>query len=283
MKSKNFKKILASAIALMTLGTAASVTGTVAWFVASNEVSVQGFNMKAEVENGIVIANETHTADSHWMTSISASHDGTVDSTQQAFVATSTSNCSSWYHANSASANDHTHSGNYTTLVVTAPTEVSGNGVGTTSSLTTSGTKNVYLLNTFYIQASAQTAINGQDIYLTNLSVSGTSSSPELDKALRLAVVYNSNATIFGVVSGYTASYTVNGNSSVSAQDGSGSNKIDVASNVDVPVYTAAGTNALRFDVYLYFEGEDAACKSSNITSTLDTLAISFKFGNENH
>lgn len=287
MKSNRFKKILASAIALMTLSTASAVSGTVAWFVASSEVTVQGFNMQAEVENGIVIANETHTADSHWLTTVDASHNGTAGSpaTQQAFVATSTADCSSWYHATSASADDHTHSGAYTTLSVTKPTEISGNGIGTTTSLTTSGTKNVYLLNSFYIQAAAQSTIDAQDIYLTNLTVSGNTSSQELDKSLRLAVVYNSTTTIFGVVDGFTATYGVNGAAAVTniAKNASVNNKVDIATNVSIPVYTPDGTNALKFDIYLYFEGEDAACKSSNIKATLDTLSISFKFGNEAH
>ena len=279
MKKKS--KVLAAAIAIMALSTAASITGTVAWFTANNQVSVSGMNLKADVENGIVIANETHTSDDHWLTEITASHNGQVESTQQAFVATSTANCSAWYHAQSASVNNHEHSGEYTTLSVTAPTEISGTGIGTTTTL--GGTKNVYLKNSFYIQTAAQTAITGQDIYLTNLAVSGNTSSPELDKALRLAVVYNSTATIFGVVDGFTANYGVNGAAAVTnmAKNASGNNKVDIATNVNIPVYTTAGTNALKFDVYLYFEGEDAACKSANITATLDTLAISFKFGNE--
>jgi hypothetical protein len=52
---------------------------------------------------------------------------------------------------------------------------------------------------------------------------------------------------------------------------------------VTIPAYNASGTGALEFNVYLWFEGEDAANKSANITSTLDSLAISFKFGNKNH
>lgn len=285
MKKLKKGKILAAAIALLGFSTAATITGSVAWFTAANTVDVSGMSIKAEVENGIVIANEAHTADSNWLTTVTASHNGQAGepATQQAFIATSTADCTNWYHANSASVNDHTASGSYLSLAPVAPVEISGTGIGTTTAL--GGTKNVYLKNTFYIQAAAQAAIGGQDIYLSGLSATGNTSSAELDKALRLAVVYGETTTVFGVFSGFTATYGVNGAEAVTdfAKDASGNKKVDVASNISIPVYTTAGTNALKFDTYLYFEGEDAACKSANIAATLDTLAISFKFGNEAH
>ena len=54
-----FEKIKAimMALPLMILSTAAAVTGTVAWFTASNVVNVEGMSIQAEAEEVIVISN----------------------------------------------------------------------------------------------------------------------------------------------------------------------------------------------------------------------------------
>lgn len=42
----------------------------------------------------------------------------------------------------------------------------------------------------------------------------------------------------------------------------------------------ANSTNSpIEVSIYVYYEGEDANCKSSNITASLDTLALEVVFG----
>lgn len=50
-------KILAPALAILCLSTAASVTGTVAWFAANNVVSATGMNIKSVTPASLVIAD----------------------------------------------------------------------------------------------------------------------------------------------------------------------------------------------------------------------------------
>ena len=56
---KRMKKIMAGAIAMMTLSTAATVTGTVAWFAANKTVYANGMSVKAEAPSSLVISDTT--------------------------------------------------------------------------------------------------------------------------------------------------------------------------------------------------------------------------------
>ena len=51
-------KIIVPALGVLLLSTAASVTGTVAWFSMNNFVTATGMQVKAKAENGIVISNQ---------------------------------------------------------------------------------------------------------------------------------------------------------------------------------------------------------------------------------
>ena len=299
IKEKIMKKskILVPALGILVLSTAASITGTVAWFTAANIVNVSGFKMMAQAEDGIVIANETHTAAEHWLTTVTASHNGQISSSQAGFIPTSSANLTTWYHSNSASANDHTASSGYTSYTGDAITE-NGSGTGVYQiEYSTGNYKNIYLLNKFYLQSSSPSAIAGQDIYIKDLHVtSATSNSVALNKALRIGVLQGSTfckifapyAPDYAPVAPATVEYTttttysVAGSTSVTAVTDT-SSPVVLVSNTAIPAYTDAGTNALEFSFFAYFEGEDANCKSANLVASLDELAVSFVLGNVAH
>lgn len=279
MKRKS--KIITAAIALIGFSTAASVAGTVAWFTASNIVNVSGMQIQAEAENGIVIANETHVADSDWKVTVSASHDGAGTT----YIPTSTATLATWFHGLSDQANHGQSNVDYDTFVT--PTVSSGVGSATAPNHFPSTAKNIYLLNDFYVQASAKTAITGQDIFIEKIAISGVSGSAELDKSIRVGLmVSNTFKAIYAPLADATLSYTVGGTggTAVTALDVSAANDSNkVCDNIEIPAYTTAGTNAIKFSVFVYFEGEDVAHKSANITSSLDSLQLEFKLRNANH
>lgn len=272
---KNNKKIiLAAGAAALGLVAATGVTSGLAWFTAANTVTINGLQFQAAAEEGIVVANSDKAA---WTTTASAKHNGAGSE----FIPTSTADFGTWYHALSDSATDGQSNLSYEAFTIT---EAEGVNTGTTATQVASA-KNVYLLNKFYIQSAGAYTIAAQDIYVQDLAVTGSSASTELNKSLRVGVKYGTSATIFAPVTGATASYTVNGEDDVTAITATAAplTSAEVAGSVTIPAYNASGTGALEFNVYLWFEGEDAANKSANITSTLDSLAISFKFGNKNH
>lgn len=272
-------KIIIPALAMLLLSTTASITGTVAWFTANNKVNVGGMNIKAEAENGIVIANETHAADADWLTTITASHSG-ADAT---FVPTSTADLATWYHGLSDEVDDGQHNVDYDTFG--AMTLTDGVASAKSSKHFTSDAKNVYLLNDFYVQASAKTAITNQDIFIEKIAVTGASASEDLDKSLRVGLKVNDTfKDIYAPLSGATLSYGVNGAASgVSAKDVSGENDTNLVFTGDIPAYDTAGATNIKFSVFVYFEGEDANHKSANIEDTLDSLQLSFVLRNANH
>ena len=199
---------------------------------------------------------------------------------------TSTANLTAWYHANSDDANSATASSDYAVVTPTKPNAgTDQTGLGTTTYEQTQ--KNVYLLNRFYVQSASGMQRENQDLYVTDLAVSGSSSSTELNKALRVAFLCGETKVIYAPFAGATLTYTVNGSTSVTASAAKDANndavKTVLASNITISAYDEGGNGAKEIEVYTYFEGEDAAAKSANITASLDTLAISFKFGNENH
>ena len=166
--------------------------------------------------------------------------------------------------------------------------------------------KRVYLVNSFYIQSSSTSAITAQDIYLKDLKAA--TPAQDLSKALRVLVKKNaddSSAKVFAPVTTATTSYTVctavtpddpatenvneyavTGTAATTAILGSATlnntNNV-LLSNVDIPAYASNGANAIRFDVYCFFEGEDVNCKSTNIEETFETINISFVLGNKQH
>ena len=272
---KNNKKIiLAAGAAALGLVAATGVTSGLAWFTAANTVTINGLQFQAAAEEGIVVANSDKAT---WTTTASAKHNGAGSE----FIPTSTADFGTWYHALSDSATDGQSNLSYEAFTIT---EAEGVNTGTTATQVASA-KNVYLLNKFYIQSAGAYTITAQDIYVQDLAVTGGSASTELNKSLRVGVKYGTSSTIFAPITGATATYTVNGEDEVTAITATAAplTSAEVAGSVTIPAYNASGTGALEFNVYLWFEGEDAANKSANITSTLDSLAISFKFGNKNH
>ena len=278
---KKIKSKLLVALAFMLALTGGTIaTSGLAWFTASNTVQVTGLQMTAAAEQGIVISNE---AKADWKTEATVSHTGAG----KAFVPTSTSTTTSWYHAYADDANDGQSGVEYTPItpvdnVTTPALGVADDGV---FGFNENGAwKPVYLLNKLYIKSSSASAIAGQDIYVQNFSF--TTPSQELSKALRVAVVKAGQSTPIIVASSATStlSYQVNATNDVTAllpAATSGVNTIEVDSNVNVPAFST--DTPLEYYVYCYYEGEDAACKSANIVADLESVNISFKFGNKIH
>ena len=260
-------KVIIPALGILLLSTAASVTGTVAWFSMNTNVSATGMNIKAQAENGILISNE---AKALWKDTATASHSGA----NVKIVPTSTADGTTWYHAKSVDADDYHQTGGYTTLTGIAKDE---NGVGVLSGI------NYYLENDFYIKSSGE-AMNNSDFYVNVVSGSGvgTGVNALLAQSLRVLIKCGSDTLIFAPfrANAEEISYNVAGATSATTAQGSATNpKVNVKfpTAVNIPV---VDTNApIGIAVYIYFEGEDEECKSANLSSTLDTLGLELQFG----
>jgi hypothetical protein len=309
MKMKANKKI-AGAAAMLLLSTTMLGTSTFAWFTMNKSVEVTNMQVKARAEGGLLISETSgHTTSDQWDDLATANNlpTGVV------LLPTSSANTLAWYHANSKSANDEAGaaastlsenlSGSYTTLSSLATkvtTAVSGTNSANTIYFTdTNANSDVdanenayYVKYTYYLKASNEEGVTGlaltngaQSLSIKDVTVTGSSDSPDLDKSLRVGVAIGGKFYIFapnytGTGTDVPADYYVYNGSSAT---GTNTKITPLAANgvayTDVSSIPGVTTDSpIQADVYLWYEGEDPNCKSENITATLDTLVVGFKF-----
>lgn len=277
-------KVIIPALGILLLSTAASVTGTVAWFSMNSEVTASGMNLKAKAENGILISNNNSENAADWKEAATALYDGTVGdpAAQAEFIPTSTYDATTWAHANSNTAASHAATSEYVVYSVGGEGIAEANGIGSKAG------QNYYLLNNFYIKSSG--AQFTSDLKVEEVNATGSSASTELNKSLRVLIKSGSNVKVFApfaptqatdltynVAKASGAAATV-AKQSVTAIDSSDPDAVSevLIAGATIPAYAA--TSGITVNVYVYFEGEDVNCKSANITTTLDTLALNIKF-----
>ena len=243
--------------------------------------------MKAKAESGMVASTAaTPSQASDWLAAVTVAHTGA----NKEFLPTSTANGESWYHAVASDINSATaKAGSYETLTL----HDDGTGCyairsGEEGSYTYSSP--YYLYNEIKFQASAGTAITGQDIYVKDLVASAGESptSEDLDKALRVGFKWGTaDFVIYNALNSTTTSINVNGSNTATesrlASATANVNTSVIASSQTLAAYTDAGTYATTLKVYCWFEGEDANCKSTNLTATLDQITITFSIGIKDH
>lgn len=244
----SLKKQLVAAVAMVLVAAVALGSSTYAWFAANNSVTATGMTVTAQAEAGIVISNSTKT--SYGTTA------ATAQATDKKLIPVSTADGSTWYHATSSLFDDADAS--------QASTKYTNAGSDGTD----------YVKNTFYIKSASDTAYAG-NLEITKVeAVSG--GTQELSKALRVGVMVGSNFYIYAPVTGYTATYKVgDGTSGISVSPKASTTATVDTSVISFPANTADG---LQVDVYMWYEGEDAACKSSNIVSSLEANNVTITF-----
>ena len=282
MKQKRFttnRKLMASAsmllVSIMTLSSA-----TYAWFTMNKEVSVTGMEVKAKAYNGLVISGDNKST---WKTDWDVAMTTGVE-----LYPTSTNGAASpsWAVAYSKDFDDanknQTGSGatyaditpSYTTSGTTGDTFTNGvDGIGQTGD----PSRSYVLKKTFWIKSTGESAwtssINVKSVTAEVADTSG-SGTANLNKALRVLVVSGSDAFVYAPVTGYDNAINFKGTTAVTLVPATTSSNL--ASVTSIP-NTDAG--AIRVDMYIYYEGEDQNCKSSNIAAiSVDTLKVSAEF-----
>lgn len=315
MKNNNIKKAanrtkLFSAIGMFTISAAMLASSTFAWFTMNKTVSVTNMQVKARSEGGLLISETSgHATTDQWDDVATANNlpTGVV------LLPTSSADTKAWYHANSKSANDEAGaaaatlsenlSGSYATLssLATKATDaVSGTNAANTIYFTDTDSdsevddnENAYYVKyTYYLKASNEQGVNGlaltsgaQSLSIKEVTVTGSSGSAALDKSLRVGVAINNKFYIFapnysGTGEDVPADYYVyNGSSTTGANTKITALAANGVAYTDITTIPGVTTDSpIQADVYLWYEGEDPNCKSENITATLDTLVVGFKF-----
>lgn len=176
----------------------------------------------------------------------------------------------------------------YSDIATTTDVDTSAFTPGTTDVsmyyiLDSTNKKAIYLVNSFYIQSSADAITLGADgLYINSVTASTTTSNTtNLNKSLRVIVYLNDGTNtfskIFAPISGADATYNVKNATSVTPVASGVKNTS--TGLVNIPAYASDGTGAITASIYVFFEGEDSNCKSANLASVIDTLDIEVVFG----
>lgn len=256
-------KVIIPAMGLLLLSTAASITGTVAWFSVNTTVTANGMSVKAKAQEGIAISNAAN---------------GTYNFT----AASSKSTVAELYPASTIDFDP------FLTSVSTNPGQANTQqAYSTGAAWVDNNTEAHYVVHDFYIRSSSASAltIGSLDVKSVDAKVGGSAATQELSKSLRVGVKFDtsSNVYIYGPVTGFTA--TVSVQNAAGAYDAN--NRTDVtalAGNVEsndtsVTTLPSRENNGKHVYVYVWFEGEDAACISNNLPVSAEQLDISITFG----
>jgi len=301
-KKKTNKKLI-SALGMFMLSAAMLGTSTYAWFTMNKVVEVKDMQVKAVAEDGLLI-NEVQAADdAHWDSEATAAQTGT---TLSALYPASTANGTTWYHAASkksyssasATSGEESHdlvvgegaTTGYETLAslmaITAMSEGTASG-GTNAAYSTMGKSatdpaGYYVHYTYYLKGASGSALPlatstgaAYDVYIKSVTATQptTAESANLNKSLRVGIKLNSAFYIYNPLGG-TNSYFVNaGTTATTTIPGNTATATDLAS------LPAVGSPGAPVDVYIWYEGEDADCKSDNaLATTLDNISVKIEF-----
>lgn len=294
------KRKLVAALGMLCLSGAMLVGTTYAWFTMNKTVSVEGMKVQAVAEEGLLV-NEVATAnDTNWDSLATANQ--TTD--KSLLYPASTANGTAWYHAASSKSNDAAAAsgttksanliGDYATLTsltaITGMSNATATG-GSKAAFSTMGTSasaeaGYYVHYTYYLKASSGTAISlGTSSGNQNVNIKGVtatintgsgSGSANLDKSLRVGIFMKSggNFYIYAPVAGYTTSYNVAASATATTPIAG-----TTATATDLASLPAVGQNGTPVEVYIWYEGEDANCKSDNaLATTLDNIDVKIDF-----
>lgn len=267
MNSKAIKRQLLAAIAMVLVAAIALGSSTYAWFVASGTVKAEGMKVQAKSEGGLAI--RWAGADSElWGTTASA---GMNDAT--ALLPASTADLAKWTYAKALKA-DKPDADTNTYKDITGDVFKGTNGAFA---------KNDYVvMQPFQIRSTAGNKL-AKGLYVSGVNVTrGDNQSKDLDLSIRVGVRMESETGfvgdfIYAPISGGSTEYTWHAadgetNTAVTlATAGEGSQLL--AKDKTVP---AVEGEAVKVQVFIWYEGEDAKLYSDNYVANDLDVTVSF-------
>ena len=285
-------KIVIPAMGMLLLGTAASVTGTVAWFSMNQSVQVSGMQVKTKVSDNLLIAGDT-LASTAKKVDADFGPGPLEQSVKGILEPVSTVNGTSFWYTKVANADGSKASGDWTEYTSAAATDTTNYD---------SAFSEYYGLN----KTDANTTLSGETgakpyvDYAFQLKAVNSSSSAQNLKVTALTLTYGSvvngsNAfrTAFFVEDITSANPaggvgTLNMIYAPSGADNQETGKaVSAASATAAVTYNTANTNLAsvpatqtkqyKIVVRLWIEGEDKACTNATFAALSNTWALSLE------
>jgi hypothetical protein len=249
-KNSAIKKLVPAA-GMLALSASMLATSTYAWFTMNKDVHVTGLQTTARAEEGIVIAayNAGTGADTGTYVAPSASDFANTDqaynpTSAQTLLPTFTVNAGTWYHHTSLKSNDGQAYADGSATVVTNGT----NG------------DYYYELNKFQIKASG-TSTTSLPVYVKDVEVQSRTGGAvqDYDPCLRILIKSGANVLIFDGTGQRTNTENLLGDAA------NGTITLTQENKLAAKIINGATTTPTDVEIYMYYDGEDAACMSDNI------------------
>ena len=252
-------KVIIPALGILLLSTAASVTGTVAWYAANSTVTANGMKIKATIDSNFLAISKTESLSEHL-----SSVDLAVP-TSGAVLPTSWVN-NNWVTAIGTASDNDAKKGDYTTLTITE---------NTTAHYGQAGGKNYFVFDSVFVGllGESETASNYDlkcDVKFT------TAKSSALNACLTVGLEVMDAEGETKVADAFDDTYVLG-----SAEAPSGSLKEGTKVLIPGGKLKTDG-NGTEIKVYAFFDGDNAACTSANAIN-LDNITIDLTFNLKNH
>ena len=277
-------------------------------------VTANNMQVRAVAEKGLLI-NEVEDADSTTWDELATAKQAGTDTPLAALsllYPASTADGTNWYHNASKKSNDaakataaNTKSGNlignYEQL--TSLTAISAMSVGTatagsqaafsTMGRTDDAEAGYYVHYTYYLKGAAGEAVNlGVTANAMNVKILSVTAeaddddSEDLNSSLRVGIrmVDSGEFFIYAPITTTTTSYFVNAGLTTGENPTATGVPVSVKGSTDISitdldVLPAIGDEGTPVEVYIWYEGEDAACKSDNaLAAELDNIVVTINF-----
>ena len=245
-------KIIVPALGMLLLSTAASVTGTVAWFAANATVNANGMAITAKTDSEFLVISKTSTLTANADTVTLAAPTGQVLPTNWADTNGAEENGYAWVTGSGTTTSNGALSGSYTALTIA---EAGNFGAA--------NDKNYYVYDTVYVGLAVGSSIPSSAKKLKCNATFAAGQSSNLNKCLTIGLDVENDMGVAHdlderLVMGNAANATVNGTAELLAGD-------------------ELSTTAIAIKIYAFFDGDDASCTTDNaINLAAITVNLSF-------
>ena len=272
MNSKAIKRQLLAAIAMVLVAAIALGSSTYAWFVASGTVKAEGMKVQAKSEGGLAI-RWAGTDSELWGTTASAKMNPA-----KALLPASTANLAKWTYAKALNA-DKSDADTNTYKDIT--NEVFK---GTSGAF---GDNDYVVMQPFQIRSTAGDKL-AKGLYVSDVKVTrGANTAKDLDLSIRVGVRMESEDGfvgnfIYAPISGGSTSYTWHacaaGDTDTPVTLATAGTSTDTNSQLLTKDHTvpAVEGQAVKVQVFIWYEGEDAKLYSDNYVANDLEVTVSF-------
>ena len=267
-------KVIIPALGLLVLSTAASISGTVAWFSLNQSVSMNGMSVTTQVSSNLMIAAGTAGTGTAGEGAFSSS---AVQTATGILEPVSTVNGADFFYTTNGKADGDAAADDY--VAYDQAQFRTDYGVGTAVG---------WVDYVFELKAVNTDTSNAKYINLSKLDLIYTGASTDTQKAFRVAIFAQAGTVDGGVVTSYAALgssarciVAVNGatnqtaNYAVSAAASAPTAISITATNALTSLEVAAGATAYyKVTQRLYIEGEDTTCTNSTFLALTDAWKV---------